>query len=125
MCEPGEGALCFVDCGQLSCFDLCQQEGFDKSACRDKKSNPAVQNCEASEEDRGEGYCAAGKVCCCKKQARNIQPRKNVEPSSPAQEVRITTSSKQTRMIIVFFAGLGVLAVIGMFLVMRKPPRHQ
>mgnify|MGYP001565082409 FL=1 len=125
ICEPGEGVLCFIDCAQLSCFDLCQQEGFSESACRDKKSNPAVANCEESEEDRGDGYCAAEKVCCCKKQEQNIQPRQSAEPSSPAQETQIKPSSNQKTLLIVFFISLGMLAVIGIFLVMRKPLQHQ
>lgn len=66
LCEPGE-RLCFSDCAALTCFDICEEEGYDEAACRDAKSNPNVPSCQPEEYAKGAGYCASGKICCCKK----------------------------------------------------------
>ncbi|MBI1972503.1 hypothetical protein HYS50_00685 [Candidatus Woesearchaeota archaeon] len=66
VCEPGE-RFCFSDCADMTCSDVCQEEGYDEAACRDQKSNPNVPSCLAEEYSKGLGYCATGKVCCCKK----------------------------------------------------------
>ncbi len=76
ICDPGE-RLCYIDCAKISCFDACKEEGFDKSSCRDKRSNPNVPSCLAEEYNKGLGYCATGKVCCCEKIL--IEEQKNVE----------------------------------------------
>ena len=65
ICDGGE--RCYSDCADITCFDVCQEEGYGESSCRDQKSNPNVVSCLSDEYSKGTGYCATGKVCCCKK----------------------------------------------------------
>ena len=79
VCDPGE--RCYSDCSQETCFDICEEEGYNEASCRDKKSNPSVASCLAEERDKGSGYCATGKVCCCKKivEDKPIEDKRVVE----------------------------------------------
>src|SRR3989344_985593 len=79
VCDPVE--RCYSDCSQETCFDICQQEGYDEAYCRDRKSNPNVASCLSEEQDKGSGYCATGKVCCCKKVVKDkpIEDKRVVE----------------------------------------------
>ncbi len=80
VCEPGE-RLCYIDCAKISCFDACKEEGFDQSACRDKKSNPNVPSCLGEEYNKGLGYCATGKVCCCEKAIKEKNREQTITPT--------------------------------------------
>ena len=80
ICDPGE--QCFSDCADLTCFDVCDEEGYDEAACRDQKSNPNVSSCLQEEYSKGLGFCATGKVCCCKK----TQTETNLELQESDQE---------------------------------------
>ena len=83
-CEYGE-RLCFSDCADLTCADVCLEEGYDLAACRDQKSNPNVPSCLSEEYSKGLGFCATGKVCCCKKvqpPGDILQPEERVESIS-------------------------------------------
>ena len=71
ICDPGE--RCYSDCADITCFDICQEEGYDEASCRDQKSNPNVVSCLPEEYDKGTGYCATGKICCCKKTQKESQ----------------------------------------------------
>ncbi len=83
VCEPGE-RLCFSDCADITCADICQEEGYDEAACRNQKSNPNVPSCLSEEHNKGLGFCATGKVCCCKKvQSEDVlQPPEKTESIS-------------------------------------------
>ncbi len=66
VCEPGETFLCFPDCNKKTCFDICQEEGFQESFCREVPSNPNVDICQSGEVNKGLQYCTAERSCCCK-----------------------------------------------------------
>lgn len=119
VCESGEGSSCFIDCSELSCFDLCQQEGFSTAACRSKKTNPAVPSCSVDEVDRGEGYCAMEKVCCCEKQEQEINLEKKTE-NEVIEQREIREVNAITYVISSFLVALILLAIIGVFLLFRK-----
>lgn len=75
-CEPGERPLCYIDCQKISCFQLCVNKGFNDAICVDEPSNPNVEAC-LDAENYGKGYCATGKVCCCKQKqiVEEIKPK--------------------------------------------------
>ena len=66
VCEPGEAFLCFPDCNKKSCYEICQEQGYMNSFCREIPSNPNVQICQEGEKNEGSKYCAEDKSCCCK-----------------------------------------------------------
>lgn len=88
ICDPGENALCFIDCSNITCFDTCKQEGYAEAFCRDKKSNPSVPSCLTGEIDKGDGYCATGKVCCCSK--KEVEEEKEEEKISQKNEEELS-----------------------------------
>lgn len=97
ICEPGE-SWCHADCAKLSCFEVCEEEGYDEAACRDAKSNPNVASCLAEEYDKGKGFCATGKVCCCKK-----IPTSSLEDKSTSDEDSETDLLSLWQKILLFF----------------------
>ena len=66
ICEPGEAFLCFPDCNKKSCFDICQEQGYVESFCREMPTNINVPICQEGEYNKGMHYCAEDKSCCCK-----------------------------------------------------------
>jgi hypothetical protein len=66
ICEPGESFICFPDCNKKSCNDLCNEDGYTDSYCREVPTNPNVRICESEEVNKGLKYCAGEKSCCCK-----------------------------------------------------------
>jgi hypothetical protein len=66
VCEPGESFLCFPDCNKKTCNDICKEEGFATSYCREVPTNPNVKICEPGESNKGLRYCTGEKSCCCK-----------------------------------------------------------
>lgn len=89
MCEPGEKYLCFSDCKQQTCYQVCEQNDFIDASCQKPPSNPNVAACAEGWSNRGFGYCATGKICCCE-QAIKEQP---AEP--PSAESAPSTSEEE------------------------------
>ncbi len=87
ICEPGEAFLCFPDCNKQSCFDICQEEGFEGAFCREIPTNPNVLICGDGEVNKGMQYCTSKKSCCC-------QP-KTTEENTPIQVPEQLTTNKE------------------------------
>lgn len=84
LCEPGEAFLCFPDCNKKTCFDVCNEDGFEESFCREIPSNPNVNICQEDESNKGLQYCASEKSCCCK--SKGIQ--ENTPLQAPPQVIK-------------------------------------
>ncbi len=70
ICEPGESFICFPDCNKKTCNDICNEEGYVASFCREIPTNPNVNICEPGEVNKGLRYCAGDKSCCCKSETK-------------------------------------------------------
>tara|TARA_Y100000310_G_scaffold138289_2_gene137199 strand:+ start:13661 stop:14554 length:894 start_codon:yes stop_codon:yes gene_type:complete len=114
VCDPGESQSCFIDCAELTCFDICKQEGFSNAACRDKKSHPKVPSCLENEIDRGQGYCAKTKVCCCEKNQRKkpVQKETTELPNELSIRQELKGSFSAAFIFIIVIATLGISAIL-------------
>jgi len=91
VCEPGEKYLCFVDCNQQTCFQICAEQGYAKSSCREIPSNPNVEICKNNEDNKGLQYCSNERSCCC--EVKSEEP--NLVINNTPQEPEIITTDKE------------------------------
>mgnify|MGYP000539535691 CR=1 FL=1 len=118
ICDPGESQSCFIDCAELTCFDICQQEGFTNAACRDKKTNPNVPSCLPDELNRGQGYCAKTKVCCCEKDQGKPPQKETTElPKELSVRQELKGSFGAAFVLIILIA---IIAFIGVMLLKKR-----
>ncbi|MDP3917356.1 MAG: hypothetical protein Q8Q42_03655 [Nanoarchaeota archaeon] len=107
ICDIGETFLCFPDCSKKSCSDICGDEGYDESFCRDIPSNPNVPICLDDEKNKGMQYCTAQKSCCCG-MAEVIEP----EQELPVAKVEEEKQEKNPAKTIVVFAITAILIIL-------------
>ncbi len=128
ICDPGEKFLCFPDCGQKTCFDICKEEGYQEAFCREVPSNPNVDICKEGEKNKGVQYCASGKSCCCQKNEKGTQENNTVkeqqEITPPKEETKkgffaklFSGENKAGGIITMAFVLLAVILVIGYIMV--------
>ena len=84
ICDAGEKFLCYPDCGQKTCFEICSEEGYENAYCRDVPTNPNVAVCLDGEKNQGLQYCTGGKSCCC--EAKETEQNKTVEKIPEAEQ---------------------------------------
>ena len=112
VCEVGEKYECFSDCQRITCFDVCKQSEFTHSACRDLPTDLKATPCPAGEENKGIGYCAREKVCCClpesegKNSGLNNLKKQNIPRASESEEEKEQTMAR------ILFLNVGLSVVI-------------
>ena len=121
ICEPGEKYVCFVDCEQKNCNDICQEQGISNSICR-KITDPSSPICYADEINKGSKYCTQGRYCCCKTKTVGQIPGEE-QPKEPFQQQETENKNVENKLWVVgVISALIIFLLVGYMLI--KSPKH-
>ncbi len=129
VCEPGEAYFCFPDCMKKTCFDICKEENFIDSFCRDIPTNPELKICKDDELNKGMKYCTGTKSCCCK--IKPLEEENTITETPQTQEstqeetqsfwsIILKEKTSTTVVIGVFAIMLLIILILGGYLIFRR-----